>query len=377
MRVLFVSSGLSARFGGAPISEASLAAQLARHCTISVVCPTERLDLAFLRQFGVADGHSFSPVDVFTAWRGQPSPILDLFAGVDLVHLNGHWRWENYFFSEMARRQGIPIVLHPRGMCLVGRRKFWRKKIFNKCLGNQVVRSASKVILLSHYEAAQLSPYGIAPEKLTVIPNGIAIPSKDAGASGRGGYFLYYGRLEERKNLIFLLEAFALYRQSGGTASLWCMGPAERNYDVLLQRRSLELNLAESFLIKEPAYGDEKWNIIRNSLCVVYPTKDEPFGRVPFEAVAAGVMPVVPEDSGSAEYLGKFLPSCLYPQGDASRLAEVLRRIEGAKNAGIDLGLSAAHAWVAHELNWDRIARRVFELYSSLCNSALGGQKRA
>ncbi len=366
MRVLFVSSGLSARFGGAPISEASLAAQLGQHCSVSVLCPTERLDMTFLRQFGVKEGHAFRPREVYAAWRGKASPLNALLEGADVLHLNGHWRWENYCFAELARKRGIPYVLHPRGMCLVGHRKVWRKKIFNRLLGSSIVRHAAKIILLSHYEAAQLTPYGVGEDKLQVIPNGITIPPTDGGPTGKGRYFLYYGRLEARKNLIFLLEAFARYRQNGGNARLWCMGPVERHYDVLLERRSHQLNLRDSFRLKEPTYGGEKWNIIRNSLGVIYPSKDEPFGRVPFEAVAAGVVPVIPDDSGSAEYLSKFLPSCIYPQGDAGRLAEVLARLDTASRTGADLGLSKAHNWVARELNWAYIGEKVFGLYTSL-----------
>jgi glycosyltransferase involved in cell wall biosynthesis len=366
MRVLFVSSGLSARFGGAPISEASLAAHLGAHCSVSVLCPTERLDQTFLRQFGVREGHAFRPFDVYSASRGKRTPISDLVDGADLIHLNGHWRWENYFFAALAKKKNIPLVLHPRGMCLVGHRKVWRKKIFNRYLGEAVVKSAAKVILLSQYEAGQLVPYGISADKLAVVPNGITLPPTPDTPTGRGNYFLYYGRLEARKNLLFLLDAFAQYRSQGGTASLWCMGPVERDYDVLLERRSQQLGLRDCFRLKEPTYGGEKWNIIRNSLAVVYPTKDEPFGRVPFEAVAAGVVPIIPENSGGAEYLGRFMPDCLYPQGETARLCEVLGRIEAAAKTGKDLGLSEARAWVARDLNWDRIAGEVFGLYTSL-----------
>lgn len=366
MRVLFVSSGLSARYGGAPISEASLAAHLGAHCSVSVLCPTDRLDLTFLRQFGVREGHAFRPLDAVKAWRGKPSPVQDLFEGVDVLHLNGHWRWENYFLAEIARQRGIPYVLHPRGMLLVGHRKVWRKKIFNRYLGNPVVRSASKIILLSHYEAGQLAPYGISDDKLAVIPNGITIPPSDGRSTGGGRYFLYYGRLEARKNLLFLLDAFALYRKRGGTAALWCMGPVERDYDVLLERKSAALGLRDCFRLREPTYGGEKWNVIRNSLGVVYPSKDEPFGRVPFETVAAGVVPVVPEESGSVEYLKRFFPDFFFPQGNVEKLADILARLDAAHRQGQDLGVVQARAWVAKDLNWDGIAGKVYDLYGAL-----------
>jgi glycosyltransferase involved in cell wall biosynthesis len=181
--------------------------------------------------------------------------------------------------------------------------------------------------------------------------------------------------LEARKNLLFLLDAFAEYRKRGGSAALWCMGPVEQAYDVQLQRRARALGLGSAFRLKEATYGVEKWNIIRGSVAVVYPTKDEPFGRVPFEAVAAGTIPIVPELSGGAEYLQRFLPSCVYPQGDGNRLAQVLCDVEAAVAAHQDIGLSAARAWVAKELDWNRIGQQVFDLYSTLISPKLPDSK--
>jgi len=362
MRVIFVSSGLGAQYGGAPISEASLASNLRKHCDVTLLCNKHRFDPEFLKTIGDQKAQAFDPWEVVKASQGKETAFSKLFDGADVLHLNAHWQWENYFFAKLAQRKGIPYVLHPRGICHVTQRKRWRKQIFNAVIGNSIVRSAERIILLSLYEAQQVLPYGVPREKLIVIPNGITMPESDGMKTGAGKYFLYYGRLEARKNLLFLLDAFAKYRASGGKAALWCMGPAERGYDLELQARAKELKAEESFKLVPATYGNEKWKIIRESLAVVYPSENEPFGRVPFEALAAGVLPVVPVESGSAEYLKSLIPQCLFPQGNADKLADVLKLVESGK----DLGLEKARAWVARDLSWDKIAMKVFDLYVSL-----------
>lgn len=212
MRILFVSSGLGAQYGGAPISEASLASHLRDHCDVTLLCNRQRFDPNFLKSFDFENAHAFNPLDVYRASQGGTSEIQGYFEGIDLLHLNAHWQWENYFFAKIALARGIPYVLHPRGICHVTARKNWRKRAFNLLLGNFIVRSAAKIILLSEYESAQLAPYRVAADKLVVIPNGISPPPPSASSTGKGNYFLYYGRLEARKNLLFLLDAFARYR---------------------------------------------------------------------------------------------------------------------------------------------------------------------
>lgn len=376
MRVLFVSSGFTAKLGGPPISEASLVAGLAPHCRVRLLCPSHLLEPGFLSPFGIRDVHPYKPRSVFAAWRGKRNDIASWIEESDILHLNCHWRWEYYFFARLAAARGIPFVFHPRGTCWIGHRKVWRKRAFNRLVGLSTVRAAARVILLSEFERSMMKPYRVAEDRIVVLPNGIpSIPPSEAPA-GHGQYFLYFGRIERRKNLLFLVEAYAEYRRRGGKAGLWLMGPPELDYDVILERRARTLDVFDGFRIREACYGPEKWNIIRGAVGVVYPAKQEVFGRVPFEAIAAGVHAVLPRESGGAEYLEPLMPECLYRQDDAADLASALQRVEAAQAGKADLGLAGARSWVARELSWDALARRVHSLYQDMV-PARGRRKTA
>ena len=106
-------------------------------------------------------------------------------------------------------------VIHPRGMLLMGHRRVLLKRIFNLVIGSWIIKNASKVIALSRYETEQFKPHRIPPERVQIIPNGV--PLEQRGKRDPKPYFLYIGRIESRKNLIFLIQAFQKYRQSGGT----------------------------------------------------------------------------------------------------------------------------------------------------------------
>jgi glycosyltransferase involved in cell wall biosynthesis len=102
------------------------------------------------------------------------------------------------------------------------------------------------------------------------------------------------------------------------------------------------------------------------AVAVVYPCLDEPFGRVPFETLIAGSLPIVPQESGGAEYLNPVLPEAIYPTNDSDALA---KRLLWAENLSEELRgktLSAARDWVENNLDWKKISHRILELYSEV-----------
>jgi glycosyltransferase involved in cell wall biosynthesis len=311
---------------------------------------------------------TFSPWELLDA-VGNPNHWLhDFLDGADVFHLNGHWRPENYLFTRLCRRKGIPYVMHPRGMFLVGHRKAALKRLFNLLIGNEMASHAAKVIALSQYEVRQFRPYPIASERIEVVPNGIPLPG-DAGkavAQTEARYFLYIGRLESRKNLLFLVEAFADYVRAGGKSLLYLVGPVEHGYDLRIHEKVRELKLGKQVMICPPAYDAEKWKFLRNACAVIYPTVDEPYGRVPFEAVAAGTFPIIPDESGSAEYLSGFFPYCIYKHQNPASLVAVMRETEKRSEASDRGDLAKARAWVADTLDWKRIADRVVAIYREI-----------
>lgn len=317
MNVLFVSPVLAPQAGGSAVSEASLAASLQRRCPTTVLCLKGALDGGFASGFGLTDVKEFTLRDVFYAWRDTSHWLRRELQNCDVVHVNGHWKLEINLLAVLCWSVGKPFLIQPRGMFLVGHRRPIAKRLFNWVLGTRNARNAARIILLSRFELRHCSPYGVPAHKLAVIPTGIQeVDFKVAeSAAPSSPYFLYFGRLESRKNLFFLLRAFHRYVLDGGTAELKLVGLPEQGYVGALQRWVNREGLSHKVEIRAPLFGqEEKAVLFRSALAVIYPTREEAFGRVPFETVAAGGVPIVPKQSGSAEYLAPFLAECLYEE---------------------------------------------------------------
>jgi glycosyltransferase involved in cell wall biosynthesis len=384
LKILLVTPGLTPSFGGSAVSEASLCQFLEKNSELNVFCRRGKLDRAFTDAYDIVHVEEYKPIEVFRAWLNKKHPLSRAFQILDVIHLNGHWKWENYFWAKLARRHSVPLIFHPRGMLVAGYRKPWTKKVFNLLLGNYVLRSAARIIALSNFEVRQFRLHPILDSQIVVIPNGVTPPRGPVGdiKGDRGEpFFLYLGRIEKRKNLIFLIDAFKKFVEAGGAGTLRLIGPVERGYDREIVRHLKEINLESRVALEHAKYGREKWQLMFKSTAVIYPAWEEPFGRVPFEALSISVPVIVPERSGSAEYLKPSFPHCTYLDSDINSLADQMRWMATEPNQDRTAEVAAAHRWVIERLDWRVVGTEVLQLYQNVIGIrvkpavASGGEK--
>lgn len=370
MKILFVCSGLNARYGGPAESESALLNGLANQCKLTILCRRNLLDPRFAKQKGLERVRAFTVLDMLLAFFSLGA-IPSLFRDVSVVHLNGHWRWEYFIFARFARRSNACLYLHPRGMMWVGHRKVGLKKLFNKLIGQKLVDSAEKILVLSEFEKRHLTAYVGAVAKAEVVPNPVSVPEIPR-KSAQQHKFVYFGRLEARKNLVFLVRAYDLYQRNGGTLGLDLIGPIERSYDAVLKREIKKLRL-QGVRIVAPIFGQEKWDALRNAKGVIYPAIEEPFGRVPFEAASVGSCPIVPDESGCAEYLRPYTSFAIYDHKRPDDLARVMEYLD--KNGADVAALDALSQWIRNHLNVRAVSQRVWEIYRGASLSMLRSQQ--
>lgn len=363
MKITFFSSGLAPEFGGSAESESALCRNLAEDNQVDVLCLQERHNPHFAKEKGIHRVIELTLRDAFFSDLMDSHWLGRLIHESDVVHLNGHWSITQYFIAKLCCRHGIPYIIHPRGMYFVGHRKVWQKQIYNQFFGDFIARNSSCVIALSEFESRHFAEYPISSDQIQVIPNGITLPYlKRNLTSQEKPYFLYLGRIEQRKNLLFLLEAFSSFTNTHPEFELRLRGPVETKYDLEVKNKIDELDLKEKVHLLPPLYNEAKWDEIQLAQAVLYPTVEEAFGRVPFEAVASLTYPLVPKQSGSWEYLAPFFPDTAFELGNVSSLVSALEKVSGKQKHSPEL--EKAFQWVKTQLDWKEIKAKVLRLYS-------------
>ena len=165
---------------------------------------------------------------------------------------------------------------------------------------------ASHVFTVSEFSRqAMLSRYHIAPEKISVIHNGVDETRFYAGDAGKDvvearglisrGYLLSVGRLEPRKNHVALLRAYA--KLQSVHLPLVIIGQPHFGFSDVFQVIK-ELNLEGQVLIFTNVKDDDLPAFYRHAKLFIYPTWAEGFGMPPLEAMASG-LPVISSNSTS------------------------------------------------------------------------------
>ena len=204
----------------------------------------------------------------------------------------------------------------------------------------RAVRRARRVIAVSERTKRDLIElYGVAESKVAVTPHGVD-PAFTPDCSS-GGYLLFVGAIQERKNPLAAAEAAA---EVG--LPLVVAGP-EREPALAreLERRGADLR---GYVEK-----DELARLYRGAAALVLPSRYEGFGLPVLEAMACGTPVVAANDPALREVAGE---AALY--AEPAELADAIRRAIAERDRLVAAGLARAA-----QFTWDETARRTLDVY--------------
>jgi len=182
-----------------------------------------------------------------------------------------------------------------------------------------MVKKISGFICLTEFFKLKMREAGVPDSKLFVRPNFVYAPALAAGEIPGSNYALFMGRLSPEKGCWTLIRAFEQLPQV--PLKILGTGPMEqelRHYIRDKGIRNIELLGFKS--------GAEKWDILRNSLCLVMPSEwYENFPVTALEAFMA-CKPIVAARLGGLPYIVEEGKSGLL--FEAGNVGELRQRIQ-------------------------------------------------
>ncbi len=231
------------------------------------------------------------------------------------------------------------------------------------------VRASHLTIAVSGQIKAAWDGTGLL-EKITVIHNGIEIPSLMAREAARASlafsrvsgisHVVSIGELHHRKGFDTAIQAMAL------------LGRADVHYHVIgdgNERPELE-RLIERLGLKGRVYlhgarADAASYLAAADLFLV-PSRVEPFGYVALEAASARVPLVATRVGGLPEIIEDHVSGLLAEPDGPESLAKALQRMLGADDAFRARICSAARSRIEEEFSLERMCSRTYESYWSV-----------
>lgn len=201
--------------------------------------------------------------------------------------------------------------------------------------------------------------YGIHPDKVSVVHNG-AIENEDVELNMHRPFkekmVLFLGRITSQKGPSYFVEAANKVLKKKKNVRFIMAGDGDLMNKMV--RRVAELKIGHRFHFTGFLRGDALTNIFKISDLFIMPSVSEPFGIVPIEAMRHEVPVIVSKQSGVAEILPDALKVDFWDvELLTKQILDILNKPAKTKK------MIQRNNELVKELNWDKPAERVLEVY--------------
>jgi glycogen(starch) synthase len=331
----------------------------------------KRIDQALLLK-QMAPGKSFCSVDTsgLNDYRGDMYSEVHRYASIaidlaaqeqfDVVHAHD---WMTYPAGvAVATTYGRPLVVHVHSTEFDRSGEHVNQMIYD--IEREGMERADKVITVSQFtRAIVISRYGISPDKVHVVYNGVErngkwSPSQMSIKKGEK-IVLFLGRITMQKGPEYFLHAAKKVLDVMDNVKFVMAGSGD------LMHQSIELaahlGIGHKVLFTGFLRGDDVRRIYQMADLYVMPSVSEPFGIAPLEALDNDVPVIISKQSGVSEVLNHALKVDFWDVNEmANKIAAVLRY------PPLQMTLRSHGNFEVRRLRWKDAARHCLSLYEQL-----------
>lgn len=393
MRVLHVIPATAARYGGPSRAVVGMCQALQRMGAAPLIASTD------------ADGPSRLPVELGkeTVYEGVRAVFFPRqfgeslkfswplarwlhrrIGGFEIVHIHAVFSHACLSAARACRLAGVPYVVRPLGTLAPWSlaQKRWRKRLLWQLAGRRMVGGAAAIHYTSVGERRQVErTLGVVGG--WVIPLGIDERRPDTGsgdglfrssysALGKSPYVLFLSRIDPKKRLESLIDAFARVTSQPSLRDwrLAVVGDGDTAYVERIRRRAVSTSAGDRIVFAGWLDGARKASALCGAELLVLPSHQENFGLSALEALASGVPVLLSDGVDIGEEVRMAGAGWIAPLGqDALRttLEEVLTNDAERRRRGL-----AGRNFVRSGYTWSAVAKRLIDLYRGVTAGKVG-----
>ncbi len=292
--------------------------------------------------------------------------------------------WNGLAVVEAARALGIPSVYEVRGLWEVtrgSRDPEWMGGGMYRYMARMeadAAMHATKVLTITTALRDELVDRGVAPDKITVVPNGVETARFEprernvdleqrlnlAGRTVVG----YVGSILDYEGLDLLIDAAATFQREGSDMAFLLVGDGAELSQFRERVESEGLGETVIFTGRVPHHEVEDYYSLID-ICP-FPRLPLPVCEMvsplkPFEAMAMGKAVVSSDVAALAEIVQDGVTGLLHRKGDAESLTDKLRLLRDDPDLRARLARQGLE-WVRAERDWSNIAKTVSGVYADL-----------
>ncbi|HEV7454636.1 MAG TPA: glycosyltransferase [Candidatus Saccharimonadales bacterium] len=257
-----------------------------------------------------------------------------------------------------AKIKGIPFIAHFHLDTAPSGRWGFLVAPYKKLLFPRMLQAADRVVVFSEEQKTLVTDkYGVSPERVAIIPNGVgeqffAGGQRSLGAKPR---LLFVGRLDAQKNVAFMLRSLDGISEQFETH---LVGSGQLSGELKKLAKKLKL---DDVHFDGRADGEELMAQYRKADVFVLPSNREGMPLVLLEAMAMGLPVVATDVTGTRDLVANGKNGLLVPLNNEAALRDALLQVAGDKD--IYKHMSEAATATARGYAWPAVAAMFAELY--------------
>ena len=245
----------------------------------------------------------------------------------DVIHAHD---WMTYPAGlAVAATTGKPLVVHVHSTEFDRSGEHVNQHVYD--IERRGLHGACRVVAVSYLTKSTLQHhYGVAPEKIDVIYNGIENGRPDSGAAQRVGIkrgdriVLFLGRITMQKGPEYFVGAAKKVLEKYDKVKFVMAGTGDKITDIIDLAASE--GIGQKVLFTGFLRGADVERVFRMADVYVMPSVSEPFGIAPLEAISHDVPVIISKTSGVAEVLTHALKVDFWDIDEiANKILAVLR----------------------------------------------------
>ncbi len=221
----------------------------------------------------------------------------------DVVHITAVWNFPVIAACLACWLFSKPYLISPRGTIYpetVAMRSSLFKRVYYAVFAKWCMKFANRIHYTSVDEQARVERY-LGLKNGCLIANGIELTALQKQVTGRpmdADYVLYLGRLDRKKGLDLLIDAYAIANNDVAPLQLVIAGPDAGGYQRQLQQQIASLGLIDCVHFIGQVTGEDKLRWYQHAKLFALTSHSENFGMTVVEAMASGCPVLISEGVG-------------------------------------------------------------------------------
>ncbi len=367
MRILHVTKKYPNALGGDSIGTMNLEKQLEKlghEVFILTTNCAEIIDKPNVMKFGLED-HTQN-WDTVTFKRLFSSLILFFLSfGIikkikpDVVH--SHTADLGFILSFACKLNKIPIINHCHGVSFPYKQNTSAKRIIEKfCLKYS---KFNKIITVDENSLSAFKKANI--KNVIYLPNGVDIENFDIKKTKKTSktIFLFVGRLEKQKGLVYLIEAINILKEKSSNFEVHLIGKGSE--EAYLKELVSKFNFKEYIKFLGEKTYQEITDCYINSDAFILTSIWEGFPLTLLEAWAARLAVIITNVGGISKICTDKKNALIIPPQSPEKIAEVMLVLIDNKKLREQLGENGRKL-VEEKYSWENTAKEFISIYKNL-----------